>query len=265
MIRTNLYDATKSRKLLDQRGIFSVIEYEKDISISPQIAQEAYFASLMNVRKKQLVANMDGTVGVTAQAGEMQLMIGNIEAATDIHSAGDLMKKFVKSVVTDETTIKPHYEGIGTLVFEPTFKFIILQDVSLWKEGMVIEDGMFLACEDTVGLEVIGRKNISSLVFGREGIFNTLLLGNGVVALESMVPSEELLVVDLEDDVIKIDGDMAIAWSPTLKFTVEKTTATLVGSFASGEGLVNVYRGTGRVLIAPVRKNKGIAVPRDNQ
>ncbi len=110
-----------------------------------------------------------------------------------------------------------------------------------------------------------GRKNISSLVFGREGIFNTLLLGTGVVALESMVPNEELIVVDLDDDVIKIDGDMAIAWSPTLKFTVEKTTSTLVGSFASGEGLVNVYRGTGRVLIAPVRKNKGIAVPRDNQ
>jgi len=27
----------------------------------------------------------------------------------------------------------------------------------------------------------------------------------------------------------------------------------LVGSAASGEGLVNVYRGTGKVLLAPVR------------
>ena len=31
-----------------------------------------------------------------------------------------------------------------------------------------------------------------------------------------------------------------------------KTTKTLVGSAVSGEGLVNVYRGTGRVLMCPV-------------
>ena len=29
---------------------------------------------------------------------------------------------------------------------------------------------------------------------------------------------------------------------------------SLVGSAASGEGLVNVYRGTGKVLLAPVTK-----------
>jgi hypothetical protein len=35
---------------------------------------------------------------------------------------------------------------------------------------------------------------------------------------------------------------MAIAWSASLEFTVERTTKTLVGSAASGEGLVNVYQ-----------------------
>ena len=39
-----------------------------------------------------------------------------------------------------------------------------------------------------------------------------------------------------------------------LDFTVERSGKTLVGSAASGEGLVNVYRGTGRVLLAPVDK-----------
>ena len=50
---------------------------------------------------------------------------------------------------------------------------------------------------------------------------------------------------------------MAIAWSGTLDFTVERSGKSLIGSAASGEGLVNVYRGTGKVLMAPV--NKGIA------
>mgnify|MGYP003297457133 CR=1 FL=1 len=47
---------------------------------------------------------------------------------------------------------------------------------------------------------------------------------------------------------------MAIAWSGTLDFTVERAGKSLVGSAASGEGLVNVYRGTGKVLMCPLIK-----------
>ena len=54
---------------------------------------------------------------------------------------------------------------------------------------------------------------------------------------------------------------MAIAWTSDLEFTVERTTPTLVGSVAAGEGFVNVYRGTGKVLVAPVQNNRGIPSP----
>ena len=43
-----------------------------------------------------------------------------------------------------------------------------------------------------------------------------------------------------------------MCWSSSLEFTVERTTKMLIGSAVSGEGLVNVYRGTGRVLMSPV-------------
>ena len=49
----------------------------------------------------------------------------------------------------------------------------------------------------------------------------------------------------------KIDGKLAVCWSSNLEFTVERSTKTLVGSAVSGEGSVNVYRGTGRVLMCP--------------
>ena len=52
----------------------------------------------------------------------------------------------------------------------------------------------------------------------------------------------------------QVDGNMAIAWSGSLNFTVERSGKSLIGSAASGEGLVNVYRGTGKVLLAPVIK-----------
>ena len=78
------------------------------------------------------------------------------------------------------------------------------------------------------------------------------LLGTGVAALESPVPRSELIEFKLDNDQLRIDGNMAIAWSSSLNFTVEKSTRSLIGSAVSGEGLVNVYRGTGTVLMAPV-------------
>lgn len=63
---------------------------------------------------------------------------------------------------------------------------------------------------------------------------------------------EELVVIDLQNDMVKIDGNMAIAWSSGLQFTTERSGKSLLGSAASGEGLVNVYRGTGRIWMAPV-------------
>ena len=58
--------------------------------------------------------------------------------------------------------------------------------------------------------------------------------------------------ITLENDVLRVDGNFAVAWSGTLDFKVEKSTKTLLGSGMTGEGLVNVYRGTGKVLLAPV-------------
>ena len=97
------------------------------------------------------------------------------------------------------------------------------------------------------------RSNLSSAVLGNEGLFNLSLSGSGFVALESPVPREELVEVELQNDVLRIDGNFAVAWSKGLEFTVEKSTKSLIGSAVSGEGFVNVYRGTGKVLMAPVR------------
>lgn len=255
MINTNLFVSTQTHKIVAREGRFCLLEYERDMSVAPENAAEAFFAYQMNVRKKQVIAKLNNDGGVILQGGAMQLMLGKIKVSTNIKGAGDLMKKFLGSKVTGETAIKPLYEGSGLLVLEPTYKYILFQNLSDWKGGMVIEDGMFLACDESVNMKITSRKNLSSAVFGKEGFFNTALEGEGVAVLECSVPAEELITVDLADDEARIDGDMAVAWSSSLSFTVERTTKTLIGSAASGEGLVNVYRGTGRILIASVQEN----------
>ena len=52
------------------------------------------------------------------------------------------------------------------------------------------------------------------------------LHGNCVVALESNVPEEELIMIELENDELKIDGNLAVCWSSNLDFTVKRTTKT---------------------------------------
>ena len=242
-----------NRKIISTINNFHVLENVQDASVSPMNAIDEYFMSKMNVRRRQVVIDISQEHSAVIQAGAMQWMGGNVQATSGVKGLGDLFGKAIKGAVTKETAVKPEYIGEGFLVLEPTYKYIILQDVSKWGSvGMTIEDGMFLACDANVKRNIVARKTLSSAVLGGEGLFNMSLQGNGAVALESNVPEDELIEIELENDELKIDGNLAVCWSSNLDFTVERTTKTLVGSAVSGEGLVNVYRGSGRVLMSPV-------------
>ena len=238
-------------KVLDSLGAFTVVEYQRDLSVSPDDAQLAYFCNEMNVRKRQVICDVS-KASITTQAGAMQWMVGDVNTTTGVKGVGDLLGKALRGSVTGESAIKPEYTGRGMLVLEPTYRHILLLDVAAWDGSIVLDDGLFLACESTLRHKAVARSNLSSAALGNEGLFNLGIQGSGVLCLESACPKEELVEVTLQDDVLKIDGNMAIAWSGSLRFTVERSGKSLIGSAASGEGLVNVYRGTGKVLLAPV-------------
>ncbi|MGN1299470.1 MAG: AIM24 family protein [Candidatus Scatovivens sp.] len=240
------------RKITKQNGSFCVLEYLKDLSVNPYNATSQYFMAKMGVRRRQVICKLQDS-SITMQAGALQWMTGRIQVKTDVKGAGDLLGKMVKGAVTKESAIKPVYTGSGIIALEPTYKYLILCDVGEWGNGGVtIEDGMYLASESSVEVGISRRKNISSAVLGNEGLFNVNLKGEGIAVLESNVPEEELIEVELNNSELKIDGRQAVCWSTSLDFTVERTTKTLIGSAASGEGLLNVYRGTGKVLMSPV-------------
>lgn len=251
MFKIKNFEDNDDVKIIEEVGAFKVVEYQKDLSVNHSTAQEAYYASQMNVKRRQVVCDVSVS-NITVQAGAMQWMAGDVKATTGVKGVGDFLGKTLRGKVTNESAIKPEYTGTGKLVLEPTYKHILLIDVDDWNGSIVIEDGLFLACDSELKHKAIMRSNLSSAAMGGEGLFNLGLNGGGVVALESYVPKEELIEIELEDDELKIDGNMAIAWSGSLNFTVERSGKTLLGSAVSGEGLVNVYRGTGKVLMAPV-------------
>ena len=244
-------------RILSELGAFQVLEYQRDLSVTPGSAATAFYSAQMNVRKRQLVCDLS-KAEVTIQAGAMQWMLGNVNATTGIKGVGDFLGKAVRGKATGESAIKPEYTGDGLLVLEPTYRHLILMDAAQWGGSVVLDDGLFLACESSLKHKAVMRSNFSSAVAGGEGLFNLSLNGSGIFCIESDCPKEELIEITLQNDVLKIDGNYAIAWSNSLNFTVERSGKSLIGSAASGEGLVNVYRGTGKVLMMPTAKMPNI-------
>ncbi|WP_407375982.1 AIM24 family protein [Methanobrevibacter sp.] len=222
------------------------------MSVTPSKSMIRYFSSKMNVRPRQLVVDLSRTSGIYLQAGAMQWMSGSNKLSSGIKGIGDFGKKFIKSTVTGETTVKPEYSGDGYLVTEQTYRHLILLDLNDWGNNLMIDDGLFLAAEKSVDLSVKKRTNLSSAIAASEGLFNTVLSGNGYICLESRIPYKELIIIEMVNETVSIDGPMAIAWTSNLELTVEKSGKSFMGSAVSGEGLVNVYRGTGKILMAPL-------------
>ena len=96
-------------------------------------------------------------------------------------------------------------------------------------------------------------KTKSSAPFRTEGLFQTHLRATGIIVLEIPVPETEIFKYSLVDDVLKLDGNFSVLRTEGIKFTVEKTTKTLIGSGFSGEGLLQVFRGTGEVWLMPTK------------
>ena len=97
-------------------------------------------------------------------------------------------------------------------------------------------------------------RNLSGAVLGGEGMFQTELAGPGLVVLEFPVPMSEVKVIHLNNDTLKVDGNFALLRTGNIEMTVERSSKTLTGSAMSGEGLLNVFRGTGDVWLAPSLK-----------
>lgn len=257
MFKINNYTNNDDVTIIAEKGPFQVIQYKRDLSVSPSTAVTAYFCDKMNIRKRQVICDLSKSNGIICQAGAMQWTVGDVKVTTGVKGATDFLGKLVKGKVTGESTIKPEYVGDGILVLEPTYRHLVLLDTANWNGKVVLDDGLFLACDASIKQKVVARSNISSAVLGGEGLFNLALEGNGIAVLECRCPQEELIEVTLENDVLKVDGSFAIAWSDSLSLTVERTNKTLIGSAASGEGFVNVYRGTGKILLAPIDRTIG--------
>lgn len=230
-----------------------ILQYEKLAGNSPYSASSLYYAEKMNIKLKQVKITLkQPNAGLITEAGALHYMKGNIELRTGIapgQSVGGFLKNLATSVVTNESAVKPHYVGTGEIYLEPTFghyAIMVLENTKL-----IADKGIFYCCEPSLQIGVETMKNLSTAVAGGEGLFQTKITGSGICVLSIPVPMDELVPVDLANETLKVDGNFGLFRTGDVDFSVERSTKSLLGSAATGEGLLQTYRGKGQVWLAP--------------
>lgn len=215
-------------------------------------AQKLWFMSQENIKARQIAIYINND-GVRIEPGAMSYFQGPLEMTSGVNGIGGVINRAISSKLTGERFALPEYRGSGILVLEPSFKHFIIAELEQG-ETIITDKGMFYCAQSSVTVNPIMNSQISGALLGGEGVFQQALTGPGLVILESPVPMCEINILHLNNDILRVDGNFTLLRSGNLQFTVERSARTLIGSAVSGEGLVNVFRGTGDVWVAPTIK-----------
>lgn len=206
------------------------------LSAYPSVAFEVVEKETLKFLKAEL-----NNTAVRYESGGMYYLQGNLEMEANLPSAGG----FLKSMVTRESVVKPIIKGSGTVWFEPSFGNFTFLDLN--NEEWILDKGAYYASEMGIEIGSFTNKSISGL-FSGEGFFQTKVSGTGKVVILSNGPLE---TVELNNGKLVVDGSFAVARQASVQLTVAKANKGLFSSMISGEGIVNTFTGTGKVMIAP--------------
>jgi uncharacterized protein (AIM24 family) len=252
-MRSSLKFTNKLNMLSEMTGEsrFQILEYENlDGASDVETAFGLNVIRQSGIKLKQVRIILEDSA-VKLEPNSLSYMKGDIDIKSKSGGLIGFGKKIITSKLTGETAFKPTYSGNGEIFLEPSFGHFAL--VELEDDEIIVSDNMFYACEEGVEVSAAMQKNISASFLGNEGLYQTRLEGNGIVALKVPVPESEIFKCVLINDTLKVDGNFAILRTGNIEFSVEKSSKSIVGTMVSGEGLVNVYRGTGEVWLMPTK------------
>ncbi len=181
---------------------------------------------------------------LTAESGAMIAMSGNMDITTTTHKKGSGgLFKAAKRMLAGESLFLNHFEprgGEGNLFLGTTLAGDMMS-LDLDNENLIVQGGSFLACAETVDID-LGWQGFKSLLSG-ESIFWLNLKGSGQVLLSSF---GAVYPVQVDGEYI-VDSGHIVAFDETLDFSITKAGKSWLQSFLGGEGLVCKFKGTGTV------------------
>ena len=252
-MRSSINFTNKLNKIaeMENDSVFQILEYDSlEGATDVETALGLNIIRKSGIKLKQIRIVLDDS-SVILEPGVLSYMKGNIKINNKTGGVFGLGKKLLSSKLTGETVFKPTYSGNGEIFLEPSFSNFAL--IELEDDEIIVDDGTFFACESSVEVGMSMNKNISAAIFGDEGLCQTKISGSGIVVLEIPVPESEIFKCVLINDTLKVDGNFAILRTGNIEFTVEKSSKSITGSLTNGEGIINVYRGSGEVWLIPTK------------
>ena len=108
-----------------------------------------------------------------------------------------------------------------------------------------LNNGAFLACDNSVSYEMKTQSVGKALFGGTGGFFVMHTFGQGDLLINAYGDIMEINVDDAHP--ITIDNEHVVAWDDSLDYEIKIASGTF--GFTTGEGLVNVFHGNGKVYI----------------
>lgn len=217
--------------------------YVGDIEHTSQI----YHAQKLGMKLRQLVVTLKGG-SVAYESGQFLASSGDIKEGKVSLSPFEMMRGVVRKM-NDESFFRPSLTGRGTVILESSLKFITLLPIKT-ETKVVMEKGIYLASVGQFEFKVTKNLNPSYMMFSEKSIFQTDARGTGILALELPVHINEIEIIQVTpESPLLVNGNYVLLWSGSLKREVG-ITGSVMGSVASGTGLVERYTGTGEVWLA---------------
>lgn len=225
-----------------------VLEYQKLTGLHHSAA-EMFYRERQGITLKTLRATLNSGK-IIAEPGALQFMHGAVDMSTQSGGGvGGFLQRAVTAGLTGETVIKTEFSGTGTVFFEPTWAhYLMLSGNNL---NLVTDRGAFILAAGDFKFAAKKPDSILGNLASGEGMFQTSIQGSGILVLNSPVPLAEILTIDLKQEKLVVDGNYVLARTSGIRMTVQRSSKSLLSSATSGEGLVTVFEGSGRVWLIP--------------
>mgnify|MGYP000041201419 CR=1 FL=1 len=166
---------------------FEVVEY-KHLAGGRNIAtaQNLFYADQAGIRLKQIRIQLHQGEAIL-ESGALHFMKGNLQVSSQAGGSGGLAgfaRGFATKMLTNESVYRPRYRGTGEIFLEPSFGHFLIFNLDR-KQSLIVDKGMFYCCEGSVSVSVAMQGNISSGLFGGEGLFQTKITGPGICVFNS--------------------------------------------------------------------------------
>lgn len=182
---------------------------------------------------------------IRAEAGALGYHTGDITIRSKLIPS---IRGVVRSALAEEAVYRPEYTGTGVVTLESSlggFHILDLQD-----EAWILEAGTYWASEGSVDLSYQRERFLTAFWLGEGLIYlQTRVQGTGKVVVTTRGPVHEVALEAGQK--LRADGRHVICRNAAVTYAAERATKNFLGRYTSGEGLVRVFTGPGKLLLNP--------------